>query len=143
MKRQFSTKALLKSNTFFIHFPFIINWYYVRMPSYRSIKRERTPPSNFFQVVSVNQFTFGITDGTQPDVIMPFMSQGFSLINYSTASNNIVEYSFDGINVHGDLVPGSPSAALVFDYRTAGPIWFRLRAGASGPINVRVEGWSK
>jgi len=100
---------------------------------------------NFFEVVSVNTATFGggAIDGYQPDIVVTFPTQGFSFISYGSASTNTIEYSFNGTTVHGELVPVTGSASLIFSNRTMATVWFRLKAGSSGPVNIRVEAWSK
>src|SRR6266404_5990404 len=98
---------------------------------------------NYFKVVSVSSTTFGTSsDGYFPDVFLTFPTQGISLINYGANSSKSVEYSFSGLNTHGELVPGTPSAALVFDNRVVSKIWFRLKSGSSGPVDIRCEAWS-
>lgn len=97
---------------------------------------------NYFKLVSVTNTTFGVSsDGYNPDVFAWAMNQGLSLINYGSGATNTVEYSFSGYNVHGELVPETPSASLVFDNRPVSKIWFRLKQGSSGPVSVRVEIW--
>lgn len=68
-----------------------------------------------------------------------FISAGIMLLNES-AIGNIVEYSFDGINTHGDLNPSLASAGVVFDNRHQDRIYFRLSSGVSAII--RVEAWA-
>lgn len=98
---------------------------------------------NFYKIVSVNTSSFGggSVDGYQPDVIVTFPTQGFSLISYGANSSNTVEYSFNGTTVHGDLTPQTSSGALVFDVRSVSTIWFRLKTGSTGPVDIRVEAW--
>ena len=100
---------------------------------------------NFFEVVSVNTSTFGggSVDGYQPDIVVTFPTQGFSLISYGSATTNAVEYSFNGTTVHGEMVPTTSSASLVFDVRTITTVWFRLKLGSTGPVDIRVEAWGK
>lgn len=105
---------------------------------------------NFYKIISVNWSQFGsldgyiATDGYGPDVIITFPTQGVSFISYgSTSGSHAVEYSFNGTTVHGDLTPGTPSAGLIFDSRTISLIWFRLKSGSSGPVDIRIEAWAK
>ena len=100
---------------------------------------------NFYQIVSVNTSTFGggSTDGYQPDIVITFPTRNVTFISYGSTTNNTVEYSFNGNTVHGDLKPTTPSASLEFDNRTVTTVWFRLKAGSSGPVDIRIEAWAK
>lgn len=117
--------------------------------AYPKIKKNLGKDFNFYQVVPVNWYQFGspdgytIEDGYGPDIVITFTTQGLSFINFGTAADNIVEYSFNGNTVHGDLTPYTSSASLVFDNRIISCIWFRLKAGATGPVNIRIEAWSQ
>ena len=70
-----------------------------------------------------------------------FISSGISLINTSILFGDVVEYSFDGSTLHGDLNPTLPSAALSFDNRYESKIWFRLQSSGT-PVIIRVEAWA-
>ena len=87
---------------------------------------------NYFSVVSVDGYAFP----TNPQVDFTFNSQGFSLLNRGT---KIIQYSFNGSTLHGDLNPGDASAGLVYDARVESKIWFR---GDDGYATVRVEAWA-
>jgi hypothetical protein len=52
-----------------------------------------------------------------------------------------VDYSFDGVTVHGDLEGGAPNQGLTFDNRPipSRKIWFKV-ASATTSV-VRVEAW--
>lgn len=97
---------------------------------------------NFFQKVAVNTATFGggSVDGYQPDMIITFATYGM-IFNTEGSSTNTVEYSFNGQTAHGELVPGTNRATLTFLNRVESMIWFRVKAGSSGPITVSVEAW--
>ena len=86
---------------------------------------------NYFEVITVDSASFPDT----PQVNFDFLSQGFALLNRGA---NVVEYSFDGSTVHGDLNPSDTSKDMIFDYRTESKIWFRYSGGSS---TVRVEAW--
>lgn len=86
---------------------------------------------NFFEAVTVDVAVFPDT----PQVNFEFLSQGFSFLNRGA---NVIEYSFDGSTVHGDLDPGDASAGLTFDSRVESKVWFRYVGGSSV---VRVEAW--
>jgi hypothetical protein len=99
---------------------------------------------DFFELITVSATTFGgnSVSGQQPDLIVPFPTAGFSLINYGT-TGQAVEYSFNGNTVSGELVPGTASASLQFDNRAASLMWFRLKSGSTGSPVIRVEAWGQ
>jgi hypothetical protein len=86
---------------------------------------------SYFNAVSVDVVDFPET----PQVNFGFNSQGFSLLNRGAA---VVQYSFDGTTVHGDLDPSDDSIGRIFDIRTECKIWLK---SASGTNIVRVEAW--
>lgn len=86
---------------------------------------------NYFNRLEISSPTFG----TDPDVVFGFQGNpSFSLIN---EGENVIEYSFDGVTLHGDLTSSSATAAMAFNSRGYSAIWFRLADGAAG--NVRIE----
>lgn len=91
---------------------------------------------NFFERVEVSSTTF-----TNHVVSWNFVSAGIALLNENTTSGRIVEYSFDGETVHGDLNPDLPSVGIIFDNRHESRIYFRLKT-AGATCDVRVESWS-
>ena len=90
---------------------------------------------NFFTRVAVTS-----TDFADQKRSWDFNSSGIMILNASTTASDIVQYSFDGTNVHGDLVPGTPAAGLTFDNRIESSIFFRLESAGS-PVTIRVEAW--
>jgi hypothetical protein len=98
---------------------------------------------NFFQKFSITATTFGggSVDGYQPDTILTFPTQAVMFLNLGSGSTNVIEYSFNGTTVHGELNPTEPSAGMVFDNRVISLIWFRVQAGSTGPITVSVQAW--
>lgn len=87
---------------------------------------------NFFVKINITDTTFP----SNSQVMIPFADQfGFSLVN---EGSSVVEYSFNGNTLHGDLTPGTPTAAIIFDNRRIPAIWFR----ASSPSIVRIEAWA-
>lgn len=96
---------------------------------------------NFFQKLSVSNTTFN----TNADMFILFSTQGIYLENEGStgSTTSVVEYSFNGNTVHGELDPSLPSRSLMFERRTVAAIWFRVKAGSSGPITVRVDAWGK
>jgi hypothetical protein len=95
---------------------------------------------NYFKSIEVSNTTFGVsTDGYKPDVFIPFVTQGFSIMSGETTG--VVEYSFNGITVHGEVDAAGASKALIFDNRVACKIWFRVKTGTN-PHTIRFEAWS-
>ena len=95
---------------------------------------------NFFEKKDVIATTFGgdTVDGYQPDMIIKFASNSLMLAN---EGSGVIEYSFNGYTVHGELDSAKSSSAISFDNRIASRIWFRIKSGSSGPIMVRVDAW--
>jgi hypothetical protein len=90
---------------------------------------------NFFQKLSISQTT---TFGADCDVVITFSTQSVMLLNLGTG---VVEFSFNGNTVHGELNSANPSAGLTFDNRVISKIWFRVQSGSTPPINVSVMAW--
>lgn len=89
---------------------------------------------NFFQKVSVTNTTFSVP------IEWNFVSVGMALMVESNNITDVIQYSFDGVHVHGDMTPTLPSEAIIFDHRAQDKIWFRL-ASPGGPVAVRLETW--
>jgi len=87
---------------------------------------------NFFSRISVTSATF--TDTC--DALITFPTQTVSFLLEGTG---VVEYSFNGNTLHGDMDSAASTRGLVFDKRLISKIWFRLKSG--GPVTVRVEAW--
>jgi hypothetical protein len=86
---------------------------------------------DYFNRITVSSPTFNTT----PDVQFGIKGNpSFSMINEGTGT---ITYSFDGTNIFGDMVPGTPSAQMVFNNRGYSKIWFQLSSGAAS--NVRIE----
>jgi len=101
----------------------------------------KAPDGLFYAVKSVDsptQFTLQrlYAGGTLPDqtidVARPFRSQGITISN-DTA--NLVEFSYDGLYVSGQLLD---SETKVFDFRIASMVYLRSAAGGDA---VRVWAW--
>lgn len=101
---------------------------------------------NYFQKITVTTTTFGgdSVDGYQPTIIIPFMTQSVMFLNLTASgtSGSVVEFSFNGTQVHGELDPKNASIGLSFDNRVVSKVWFRVQAGSTGPISVSVQAWS-
>jgi hypothetical protein len=90
---------------------------------------------NFFIKVTVDETTFPTT----AQILVPLKGmQGFLIGN---EGSSVIQYSFDGINVHGDLTPTSPTDSLLFTNRPAYTIWLCTPNGGSSLC--RFEAWSK
>lgn len=93
---------------------------------------------NFYKKVEISDTTFS----TDADAFITFANYAIILTNEDTG-NDVVEYSFNGDTVHGELVPGntSPTRQLTFLNRQVSRIWFRVKDGSMGPITVRIDAW--
>lgn len=87
-----------------------------------------------FQKITVTSTTFA--SKANPDVYVPFLSTGISLLNEDSAS--VVEVSFDGTTLHDELNPNLPSKGTVYDNRFVSAVWFRLKSGTSAVVSIRV-----
>ena len=98
---------------------------------------------NFYQKVAVDGYTFGAlsVSGAQPNIFISFPTQSVMFLNEGTLSTSVVEYSFNGNTVHGELDPSGVSKSLTFDNRVVSFVWFRIKSGSSGPVTVRVDAW--
>jgi hypothetical protein len=111
------------------------------------IKKIQGRDFNFYQKVEVNWSQFGASDGYTtadgygPDLCITFPTQSVMFLNEETGSTSVVEYSFNGTTVHGELDPSLPSRGLSWDNRVISLIWFRVKAGSTGPVTVRVDAW--
>lgn len=96
---------------------------------------------NYFIKTAVNWSTFGggASDGIGPDQIITFNTQAALFLNEGTG---VVEYSFNGNTVHGELDSTNVTKGLAFDNRVISLIWFRVKTGSTGPITVSVQAWS-
>ncbi len=87
---------------------------------------------NYFEVISISDTFFSLSQS----VAFGFIPVGFSLLN---RGDRIVEYSFDGTTLHGDLNPGDASAYMVFKNRSESRVWLRVPSGVTA--NIRIEAW--
>lgn len=102
------------------------------------------PRFDYYLRFTVTSATFGGDDGYQtaqgiysPNVIVPFSTQGFVLLNEDTAS--VVEVSYDGVNI-GDRLDPTVARGFTYDNRVNSLMWFRLASGASAIVSVRAWG---
>lgn len=90
---------------------------------------------NFYQKLTISSATFA----SEANTVFNFRGQqNFSLMNQGTG---VIEYSFNGNTLHGDLTPSTGSVALTFYNRRVSRIWFRLASGS--PTIVRIEAWAR
>lgn len=93
---------------------------------------------NFFDRQTITLSEFGNADG-YANVIIPIRTS-YLVLSLINEGGDTIEYSFNGNTLHGDLVPNTPSEALLFEGRSAFKIWFRVPSGSS---TVRVEAYAK
>lgn len=97
---------------------------------------------NYFKKLDVNWDSFGgggIALGYQgADMVINFTTQGAVFLNEGTG---VVEYSFNGKDVHGELDGDGATKGIIFDNRAVSSIWFRVKSGSSGPITASVQAW--
>lgn len=101
---------------------------------------------NYFKTLSISSTTFGggTIDGYQPDMFITFSTQFVVFINTTTpGTGKVLEYSFNGTTVHGELdaTSGSLSAKVEMPFRVVSKIWFRVKSGSTGPVSVSVQAW--
>lgn len=108
-------------------------------------KKTKGKDFNHFQKIAVNWGSFGggSNDGQGPDVVITFSTQGVIFHTEGTnGTTQVIEYSFNGNTVHGELIPAGNRATLTFNNRKVSLIWFRLKSGSTGPVTCSVEAWS-
>lgn len=93
---------------------------------------------NFYEKIVVTNTTFGAAPEYKWDVLITFTTTGVMMLNEGTG---VVEYSFNGNTIHGELDSTSVTKALSFDNRVINTIWFRIKSGSSAPITVSVQAW--
>ena len=104
---------------------------------------KKGPRFDYYNRFTVTSSTFGgddgytVADGYQPNVIIPFSTQGFVLLNEDTSA--VVEVSYDGVNI-GDRLDPAVARGFIYDNRVNSFIWFRLVSGASAVVSVRAWG---
>lgn len=89
---------------------------------------------NFFTKVTASGTTFPAT----AQIIVPIKwVQGFIIGN---EGSSVIQYSFDGITVHGDLTPNSNTSSIPFINRQCSALWLCVPSGVSSLC--RFEAWS-
>lgn len=72
-----------------------------------------------------------------PNITLEFEPTEWLIANMSSTAADIVYFSFDGVNVHGKVVPGSPIAGCSYKIR-AKKLWLYRHAGAASPTSITV-----
>lgn len=72
-----------------------------------------------------------------PSFSIPFQPTSIVIVNEDPTLANTVEFSFDGVNVHGRLVPTIMGAIKL--NQTAQKIWVRRGAGSPN-VQIIAEG---
>jgi hypothetical protein len=107
---------------------------------------------NYFTKIGVSWTVFGANsvDGYQPDTVINLLEPTYTVIftNLTAAgtgntlvANSVLEYSFDGNTVHGELGSCFQNVSLTFQNRVISTIWFRVQSGSTGTPNVSVQAW--
>lgn len=94
----------------------------------------RRKDTNYFGKFEVSSGSFDIR------AKWSFTSVGIALLVESNDVTDVIQYSFDGVNVHGDLTPTLPSEGIIYDSRYESNVY--LRRATPGPsVTVRIEAW--
>jgi len=86
---------------------------------------------NYFNTITVDGYSFPPI----PQANFGLNPQSFTFLN---RSGHVIQYSFDGLRLHGDMNPNDSSIGLAFDGRCECKVWFRALDGYG---IVRVEAW--
>lgn len=87
---------------------------------------------NYFRKLSVDLPLDGyFSDECQ--ILIPFSTQ---TVTFQLENGGPIEYSFNGITCHGDMMDGYASENLTFENRVICKAWFR------GTGTIRIEAWS-
>ena len=104
------------------------------MATFVNGKLTRNKNKNFFEKIGVVSTSF-----SDHSYSWDFISQGLSIVAESTNCTDVIEYSFNGDTVHGDLTPGF-SGAFIWDDRRECKIFFRRKTEGNSVV-VRLEVW--
>lgn len=89
-----------------------------------------------------NRVSVTTSDFNDMPIDWAFIATSMLLSLEGAVSGDIVEYSFDGINMHGDMKGRTTSEAVAYDNRLRNKIWLRRNSSSpSASITVRVEAW--
>jgi len=76
------------------------------------------------------------------EIAWTFTANHILLSMEGAVSGDTIEYSFDGVTLHGDMKGRTSSEAISYDNRLRSKIWLRRNASSpSASIIVRVEAW--
>jgi hypothetical protein len=97
---------------------------------------------NYFTKITPTWTTFGQyvpADGygTSPDVIILIPTSTYQ-VSFQLEGTGVLQYSFNGQTLHGDMTSGDYSANLIFTNRVISTIWFKY---VSGSPTVRIEAY--
>ena len=87
---------------------------------------------NYYNKYTVTNGTFN----TNADIIITFQTY---TVTFDLESTGVVQYSFNGNYIAGEMDSSWASKTLVFQNRALSKIWFKLISGSG---IVRVEAWS-
>ena len=90
--------------------------------------------SNFFEKLEVVTTEFDVCSK------WPFDSASFLLFVESTDDNDVIEYSFSGNVVHGEITPEF-FKGVYFDNRPHDAIYLRRKFPGKA-VTVRIEAWA-
>lgn len=77
-------------------------------------------------------------DRAVPDVSLDFEPTEWLIVNRSSSPSDIVEFSFDGVDSHGSVIPGSPIAAVSYRIR-AKKLWLIDVGGGNPTVTIMAN----
>lgn len=87
----------------------------------------------FFEKKTISSATFN----NDADFLLPLISKNSVLL--TNDGSGVVEYSFNGIAVHGELNPILGKHAMTIQDPSIVKIWFRLKSGAASVVSVQND----
>jgi hypothetical protein len=109
---------------------------------------------NYYNKLSVTWSNFGGGNNGNPDIFISDSTNRVQFINLtldgfipsSSATTlpitSVLEFSFNGTTIHGELGTGVHNVARNFDDRPISLVWFRIQSGSTGPLLVSIEAWN-
>jgi len=85
---------------------------------------------NFYKKVSVSSASFQ----TNADAVLIYPYTMYSIINEGPG---VIEFSFNGNTLHGDMTVGTPSSAINVYESSSNKVWFRLKSGATTTVRIQ------
>jgi len=86
---------------------------------------------NYYQKMDMVSSSFA----TNADVAITFPTY---TVRFDLETTGVVQYSFNGTDIHGEMDSAQASKSLLFENRQVCKIWFKL---VSGSGTVRIEAW--